>query len=253
VRASSPLRAGSSSAYRRVRRVIAPAGESLWCSRNFAARSERTPAARTFVASNESNQSKDALHFAVPLRLLPSATCHSRIDPEHGTPVQITPPLGSLRIADICADAKRGVDGDVCEANDRIALGPRGWRRGAQGFGAARVSALRQLTSRGCLSAAAAGREASSARGPKARAPQSSRPQADRHRRVPLSLVTFFRGSERKLLPCRGHIPTSASRSEKKPHANARTAKGTRATGLSGYWYAKAATPRGMQTEGTTK
>ena len=36
----------------------------------------------------------------------------------------------------------------VCEANDRIALGPRGGRRGAQGFGAARASALRELTSR---------------------------------------------------------------------------------------------------------
>ena len=154
-----PLRVGSSPAYRRVRRDSAPAGGSL-----------------SFVASNESKQSKDAFHFAVPLRGLPSATCRQGIDPDHGTPVQRTPPLGSLRIAKIKADAKRGVDGDVCEANDRIALGPRGWRRGAQGFGAARVSALRQLTSRGCLSAVNEVNVASSARGPKHRAPQSSRP-----------------------------------------------------------------------------
>jgi len=216
-----PLRVSNSPACRRVRRVVAPAGESL-----------------SFVASNESNQSKDALHFAVPLRLLPSATCRLRTDPDQGTPVRRTPPLVSLRIVSLTlraaarpgAEAEGGVDGDVCAANDRIALGPLGWRRGAQGFGAARDSALRQLTSRGCLSAAAAGRVASSARGPKHRAPQSSRPQADRHRRVPLSLVTFFRGSERKLLPCRGHIPTSASCSEKKPHANA--AASTKGAGL---------------------
>ena len=120
-----PLRVGTSPACRRVRRVVAPAGESLWCSRNFASRSERTPAARTFVASNESNQSKDAFHFAVPLRLLPSATCRPSLPSDHRTPVQGTPPLGSLRIA-VTHDAKRGMTGKVCEANDRIALGPRG-------------------------------------------------------------------------------------------------------------------------------
>ena len=47
-----PLRVLGSPAYRRVRRVVAPAGESL-----------------SFVASNESNQSKDALHLGVTLRL----------------------------------------------------------------------------------------------------------------------------------------------------------------------------------------
>jgi hypothetical protein len=98
-------------------------------------------------------------------------------------------------------------------SNDRIALGPRGWRRGAQGFGAARVSALRQLTSRRLSERSGRRPRSEFGAGPKARAPQSSRPQADRHRRVPLSLVTFFRGSERKLLPCRGHIPT-------RPHAS---------------------------------
>jgi len=154
-----------SSAYRRVRRVSPRQSESL-----------------SFVASNESNQSKDALHFAVPLRWLPSATCRLRTDSDHGTPVQGTPPLGSLRIvsmthraaAPLAPRRSEAWTGKVCAANDRIALGPRGRRRGAQGFEAARDSALRPLTSRGCLSAAAAGREASSARGPKPRAPQSS-------------------------------------------------------------------------------
>jgi len=42
----------------------------------------------------------------------------------------------AIRMAGFTApDAKRGVDGEVCEANDRIALGPRGRRRGAQGLG----------------------------------------------------------------------------------------------------------------------
>jgi len=114
---SSPLRVDASSAYRRVRRVIAPAGESL-----------------SFVASNESNQSKDALHFAVPLRWLPSATCLPSLPSDPGTPVQRTPPLGSLRIA-TKHDAKRGGIGKVCEANDRIALGPPGPPSGPPFFG----------------------------------------------------------------------------------------------------------------------
>jgi hypothetical protein len=210
-----------SSAYRRVRREFAPAGESL-----------------SFVASNESNQSKDALHFAVPLRLLPSATCRLRSTSDHGTTVRGTPPLVSLRIVSMTlraatrpgAEAKRGVLGKL-RSNDRIALGPRGWRRGAQGFGAARVSALRQLTSRRLSERSGRRPRSEFGAGPKDRAPQSSRPQADRYRRVPLSLVTFFRGSERKLLPCRGHIPTSASRSEQKLHANAGAAPANAQTG----------------------
>jgi len=50
--AAVPFHVGASPACRRVRRVVAPAGESL-----------------SFVASNESNQSKDALHLVVTLRL----------------------------------------------------------------------------------------------------------------------------------------------------------------------------------------
>ena len=203
----------ASSAYRRVRRVIAPAGESLWCSHSFAARSERTPAARPFVASNESNQSKDAFHFAVPLRMLPSATCHRSLPSDPGTPVRGTPPLNSLRIA-AEHDAKRVGTGKVCEANDRIALGPRGRRRGAQGFGAARASALRQLTSRGCLSAAAAGREASSARGPKDRAPQSSPARAGPSPSGPPFFGDFLSGKRKKVTAPPGAYPGAASRSE---------------------------------------
>jgi len=193
----SPLRVGDSSACRRVRRDSAPAGGSL-----------------SFVASNESNQSKDAFHFAVPLRLLPSATCLRQTDPDHGTPVQSTPPLSSLRIAAM-HDAERGGTGNVCEANDRIAPGPRGWRRGAQGFGAARVSALRQLTSRGCLSAAAKGRVASSARGPKARAPRSSPALAGPPPSGRLFFGDFLLAKQKKVTALSGAHPDAASRSVK--------------------------------------
>ena len=143
-----------------------------------------------------------------------------------------TPPLGLLRIVSMTlraagrpgADAKRGVDGDVCEANDRIALGPRGWRRGAQGFGAARVSAPRNLTSRRLSERSGRRPRSEFGAGPKARAPQSSRPKADRHRRVAFSLVTFFWRSKRKLLPCRGHIPTRPHASE---HGNDKAGSNT--------------------------
>jgi hypothetical protein len=49
-------------------------------------------------------------------------------------------------------------------------------RRGAQGSGPARASALRPHARRRCLSAAPCGREASSAAGARPRAPQGSRP-----------------------------------------------------------------------------
>ena len=136
--AAVPFHVGASPACRRVRRDSAPAGGSLWWLHNFASQSEHPPAARTFVASNESNQSKDALHLAVSLRL-------------HGfglsTPCcgQAAHMLRFLRHSPRFASAWTG---NVCAANNRIALRPRGRRRGAQGFGAARDSALRQLTSR---------------------------------------------------------------------------------------------------------
>jgi len=203
----------ASSAYRRVCRVIAPAGESLWCSHNFAARSERTPAARPFVASNESNQSKDALHFAVPLRMLPSATCRLWIGPDHGTPVQRIPPLGSLRIA-IAHDAKRGGIGKVCEANDRIALGPRGRRRGAQGFGAARASALRQLTSRRLSERSERSERSEFGAGPEHRAPQSSPARAGPPPSGRLFFGDFLLAKQKKVTALSGAYPDAASRSE---------------------------------------
>ena len=62
VRSALPARVSASA---RPRRVFGPAAESLWCSHNFAARSERTPAARTFAGPNESNQSKGPEHTLV--------------------------------------------------------------------------------------------------------------------------------------------------------------------------------------------
>jgi len=57
------------------------------------------------------------------------------------THTAISSPLASLRIGtEVWMECSR--------SERRIALGPRGRRRGAQGFGAARASALRQLTSR---------------------------------------------------------------------------------------------------------
>ena len=146
---SSPLRVDASSAYRRVRRVIAPAGESL-----------------SFVASNESNQSKDALHFAVPLRWLPSATCLPSLPSDPGTPVQRTPPLGSLRIA-ITPDAKRGGIGKVAKQRPYCSWAPWEASRSAGVWGRVR-STLRHLTSRRLFERSEFGA------GPIPRAPQSS-------------------------------------------------------------------------------
>jgi hypothetical protein len=201
-----PLRVGIYPAYRRVRRVSPRQGESL-----------------SFVASNESNQSKDALHFAVPLRLFPSATCRLRSTSDHGTPVRGTPPLVSLRIVSLTlraaarpgAEAKRGLDGDVCAANDRIALrAPWGASRSTGVWGRVR-STLRQLTSRGCLSAAAEGREASSARGPIHRAPQSSPALAGPSPSGRLSFGSFSLAKQRKGTALSGAHPDAASRSVK--------------------------------------
>src|SRR5205085_9357246 len=81
---------------------------------------------------------------------LQDATCHHCAGSPHGTPVQRTPPLGSLRIA-TKDDAQRAGTGNVCAANDRIALrAPWGASRSAGVWGRVR-STLRQLTSRGCL------------------------------------------------------------------------------------------------------
>jgi len=99
-----PLRVVASTWLARRRRVVAPAGESLWCSHNFAARSERTPAARPFAGPNESNQSKGPdttllYRFGYKLRPVKAMLWTSR------TPAAISSPLGSLRIAAGAANA----------------------------------------------------------------------------------------------------------------------------------------------------
>jgi len=100
-----------------------------------------------------------------------------------------------------------------CEARRIWCSGPRGWRRGAQGFGAARDSALRPLTSRRLSERRE--RSEQSEFGARPQTPSTAEKfgqRPNRHRRVAFSLVTFFWRSKRKLLPCRGHIPT-------RPHA----------------------------------
>jgi hypothetical protein len=183
-----PLRVVASSACRRVRRDSAPAGGSL-----------------SFVASNESNQSKDALHLGVSLRL----HGFGRSTPCFGQAAHM---LRFLRHSPRFASAWTG---NVCAANNRIALGPRGRRRGAQGFGAARASALRHLTSRRLSERRE--RSEHSEFGARPLTPstaEQSGPSRTASVGVAFSLVTFFWRSKRKLLPCRGHIPTAASRSE---------------------------------------
>jgi hypothetical protein len=110
-----------------------------------------------------------------------------------------------------------------CEASRIWCSGPRGWRRGAQGFGAARVSAHQQLTSRrlserrerseqselGARPQIPSTAEQSGAAGP----PPSGR----------LSFAYFSLAKQRKVGRLSGRHPDAASRSEKKPHANAGT------------------------------
>jgi hypothetical protein len=156
--------------------------------------------------------------------LLPSATCHPRSTSDHGTPVQSTPPLGSLRIVSMTlraaarpgADAKRGVMGKL-RSNDRIALGPRGWRRGAQGFGAARVSALRQLTSRRLSERS--GQRPRSEFGARPQNPSTAEQSATG--RPPPSGRLFFGdfllAKQKKVTALSGAHPDAASRSEQTP------------------------------------
>jgi hypothetical protein len=209
-----PLRVGGSSAYRRVRRDSAPAGGSL-----------------SFVASNESNQSKDAFHFAVPLRLLPSATCRLRTDPDHGTPVQRTPPLVSLRIVSMTlraaarpgAEAKRGVDreclrskrphcssGPVGGVEERRGLGPRAKHASSTDF--ARLSER-------------SGQRPRSEFGARPQRPSTAE-QSGPSRTAPVGvafLCLLSLAKQRKKVARRGDIPAAASRSEQNHHANSAT------------------------------
>ncbi len=94
-------------------------------------------------------------------------------------------------------------------SNDRIALRvPLVSRRAAQGFAAARDSAHQRLTSRRLFERS--GRRPRSEFGAAAKTEQRRAvgPEDRPTSRVAFSLVTFFWRSKRKLLPCRGHIPT---------------------------------------------
>ena len=87
-------------------------------------------------------------------------------------------------------------------------------RRAAGACVCRRTHALRALTCRSCLNGAHAVRAVSSAAAPADRASQVApqRSGGDAHSRVALSLVTFFRRDERKLLARRGEIPAPGSK-----------------------------------------
>jgi hypothetical protein len=131
-------------------------------------------------------------------------------------------------------------------SNDRIALGPRGWRRGAQGFGAARVSAHQQLTSRRLSERRE--RSEQSEFGARPQTPSTAEQSASG--RPPPSGPPFFAyflsGKRKKVSRLSGRHPDTASRSEQKPHANA----GTRLRYLSpnGRWYANQASTGSART-----
>ena len=110
-----PLRVLGSSACRRVRRVVAPAGESL-----------------SFVASNESNQSKDALHLGVTLRLQGfgrSTPCHS--ERPHTCCDLISTHLAAHR----CRGAERRGQGKFAKQTTVLLLGPVGGVEERRGLG----------------------------------------------------------------------------------------------------------------------
>jgi len=213
---SLPLRVDASPACRRVRRVVAPAGESLWCSRNFASRSERTPAARTFVASNESNQSKDAFHFAVPLRLLPSATCRQVIGPDHGTPVSRYPTtrLAAHRHCARCEARRR--QGKFAQQTTVLLLGPVGGVEEHRGLGPraqhASSTDFARLSER-------SGRRPRSEFGARPQTPSTAEQSA--LGRPPPSGPPFFgdflSGKRKKVTALSGALPDAASRSEQTP------------------------------------
>jgi len=183
---SVPLRVFHSSACRRVRRVVAPAGESL-----------------SFVASNESNQSKDALHLGVTLRL-------------QGFGLS-TPCLGQaahmLRFLRHTPRYASVWTGNVAKQRPYCSWAPWEASRSAGVWGRVR-STLRQLTSRGCLSAVNEVNAASSARGPKHRAPQSSPALAGPPPSGRLSFGSFSLAKQRKGTALSGAHPDAASRSE---------------------------------------
>jgi hypothetical protein len=88
------------------------------------------------------------------------------------------PPWGSGAGVRQCSTAIWPLDTQAWDASRWLGrrCGAPVERRGAQGSGTARASALRHQTRRRCLSGAPGGREASSAAGARSRAPQGSQP-----------------------------------------------------------------------------
>jgi hypothetical protein len=117
-----------------------------------------------------------------------------------------------------------------CAASRIWCSGPRGWRRGAQGFGGARDSAHQQLTSRRLSERRE--RSEHSELGARPHTPSTAE-QSAAGRPPPsgrLSFGSFSLAKQRKGTALSGAYPDAASRSEKKPHANAGT--GTRTRGF---------------------
>ena len=220
-----PLRELVSPACRRVRRVVAPAGESL-----------------SFVASNESNQSKDAGTPAdlSQLRGYKGSACPRHAgDKPHTCCDFFTTRLAAHRLNPDRADAKRGVDREVAKQRPYCSWGPSEPSSSAGLCGSVR-STPRELTSRSCLSAAAAGRVASSARAAKTeqRRAVGPRPTGEGGR---LFFGDFLLAKQKKVTALSGAHPDAASRSEQ--HSRQGGA-GLRYLSLSGWRCAKTGSAR---------
>jgi hypothetical protein len=129
-------------------------------------------------------------------------------DERHATSICRTPAATGNR-----ADAKRGEDGDVAKQRPYCSWAPCEPSRSA-GLCRARVSALQQLTSGGCSSAAAAGRVASSARPAKTEHRRAVAPRATGEQGA-LSFAFFSLGKQRKEGRLSGRHPDAPARSRK--------------------------------------
>ena len=149
---SVPLRVGISPAYRRVRRVVAPAGESL-----------------SFVASNESNQSKNAEHqliWASRFGYKGSAGhCHA-LDKPHTCCDFFATRLASHR---------RG-QGMFAQQTTALLLGPVGGVEERRGLGPRAQARFVNRLRAACLSAVNEVNAASSARAPNTEHRRAVRP-----------------------------------------------------------------------------
>jgi len=192
-------------------RVFVPAAAPLWYLHNFASQSEQIPASRTCIdkkGGKEATPASSALaarglpcaarslrprqtHFVrcahcvqtngaksvheARLRARRKALCCSA-RPKGETNTRFSSlRIGAMTLAVLAPDAKRCGTGKVAKQRPYCSWAPWEASRSAGVWGRVR-STLRQLTSRGCLSAVNEVNAVSSARGPKDRAPQSSRP-----------------------------------------------------------------------------